>query len=196
MTKRRERDDFPREIDSKDNIWDSVSLENNASCEELTFADPRLKNHGDLESKTSYNFIDSEREEESEETRRKNNRENFSPRISAKNARYRAAKSDAIKERPKILQSRTLNANSPRVKSPRPPIEQTSSVNSAGKSKTDFFYTNCVSSTSKFDSSINRCLCSDNIRIFALSIRNIYDVTVSYIVSSQFFAVGLLDLDA
>lgn len=151
MAMRRGQDDFPHEIDSKANIWDSVSLENDTSCEELTFADPRLKNHGDLQSKTSYNFIDSEREEESDETRQKNNLENFSPKISAKNAKYRASKNDAVKEKPKILQSNTLNANSPRVKSPRTPIEQTSNVNSAGKSKTNFFYINCISSTSKFD---------------------------------------------
>lgn len=118
-------------MDSKDNIWDSVSPENHTSCEELTFANStKLKNRG-LQSKISYDFIDSEREEEPVETWRESYRENLSPKTSAK---YRTSKSEVVEEKPKVLQSSTLNANFRRVKSPRS-IEQTSNVKSAGRSK-------------------------------------------------------------
>ncbi|CAL1685318.1 unnamed protein product [Lasius platythorax] len=134
MTKCRKRDDFSNATDSvalsKDNFWDSVSLENEASCEELTLTDPtKLKNRCGLQPKTSYNLIDSEWEEESEETRR----ENLSPEISARNAKYQTSKSDAVKEKPKILQSNTLNANSSRIQSARTSIDGRISNNSARK---------------------------------------------------------------
>lgn len=154
MTKRRERDDFSNAIDSKDNLWDSVSLDIDASCEELTFTDPTtLKNRGGLQSKTSCNFVDSEREEESVGTRRKNDRENLSQKISIKSAKYQTSKSDTMKGKAKILQSNMLNASSPRIKSAKMPIEgRSSNMNSGGKSKlSDRFLLCQLLSATKFD---------------------------------------------
>ncbi|XP_029667325.1 probable serine/threonine-protein kinase DDB_G0278845 isoform X1 [Formica exsecta] len=126
VTNHRERDDFSNAIDSTDNLWDSVSLENNASCEELTFTDPtKLKNRDGLQPKTSCNFVDSEREEESVGTRRKNDRENLSRKISTRSAKYQTSKSDAVKEKPKILN---------RIKSAKTSIDgRISNMNSGGK---------------------------------------------------------------
>lgn len=145
VTKHRERDDFSNAIDSTDNLWDSVSLENNASCEELTFTDPtKLKNRDDLQPKTSCNFVDSEREEESVGTRRKNDRENLSRKISTRSAKYQTSKSDAVKEKPKILN---------RIKSAKTSIDgRISNMNSGGKSKlSDRFLFYQLSPASKFN---------------------------------------------
>ncbi|XP_072747294.1 uncharacterized protein [Anoplolepis gracilipes] len=127
-------ENFPNAIDSKNNFWDSVSLENHASCEKLTFTEPtKVKNRNGLQRKTSFNIVDSEREEESEETWRKNGRQNLLPKMSTKSAKYQTySKNNASKEKSKILQSNTINANSPRVKSARTSIDERTS-NSTGK---------------------------------------------------------------
>lgn len=153
MTKRRERNDFSNAIDSKDNLWNSVSLENDTSCEELTLTDlKKLKNRDGLQSKTSCNF-DSEREEKSAGTRRKNDRENLSQKISTKSAKYQTSKSDTMKGKAKILRSNTLNASSPRIKSAKTPIDgRCSNMNSRGKSKlSDRFLLCQLLSAIKFD---------------------------------------------
>ncbi|XP_029173874.1 homeobox protein 13-like [Nylanderia fulva] len=125
LSKRRDEnfncEEFGHAYSKDKDFWDSVSLENEASCEELT-DQTKLMNRDDLQRKTSYNIVDSDREE-SEETRR----ENISPETSARNVKYeRTSKNDGMK--PKSLQS-----NSPHIQSARTPIGQMSNLNSAGK---------------------------------------------------------------
>ncbi|XP_018311905.1 uncharacterized protein [Mycetomoellerius zeteki] len=138
----REQDNLPNVVDpvasSKQMFWDYVSFENDSECEETTFYNPtKTKNHGGLQKMTprrrrSYIFnsqpkridvVDSEGEEFNE-TVKKNNRENLSPKIPINSESYRTSKGDAMKEKPKILRLNTPNANSSRNQSMRTSVDE------------------------------------------------------------------------
>jgi len=115
-------DNLPNVVDpmpSKQMFWDFISFENDSECEESTFYNPtKTKNHSGLQKmaplrKRSYIFnsqpkridvVDSEGEEFNE-TIKKNSQENLSLKIPVNSERYRTLKSDAVKEKPKILRT-------------------------------------------------------------------------------------------
>ena len=138
----REQDNLPNVVDpvmpSKQMFWDFISFENDSECEGTTFYNPtKTKNHSGLQKmaplrRRSYIFnsqpkrkdvVDSE-EEEFNERIKKNSRENLSPKIPINSKRYGTLKGDAMKEKSKILQLNTPNANSSRGQSIRTSVDE------------------------------------------------------------------------
>ncbi|KYN10014.1 hypothetical protein ALC57_17848 [Trachymyrmex cornetzi] len=137
----RKQDNLPNAVDpvapSKQMFWDFISFENDSECEKTTFYNPtKTKNHSELQKmaplrRRSYIFnsqpkhidVDSEGEEFNE-TIKKHSRENLLPKIPINSERYRTSKGDAMKEKPKILQLNTSNANSSRGQSTRTSVDE------------------------------------------------------------------------